>query len=137
MIRPALIVAIAALALQPAHAAAPDSLSPQQRADALRARMATWRGTWKLGPKTIDCKTTQSTGDARLDIIGCRAIQFCYGKQLPAISRVEQAPASTEDKRRKIAALFAEAKPCLMGSMNAAIDVLSGLRKLPPGLAPK
>lgn len=109
---------------------APSAAAKAQEA-ALKDKMETWRGTWRIGPEGVSCKTATSTGDTRLDTIGCRAIQFCYAAKLPAITAVQDGDLSDEDKKSRTAALLNGAKDCVAGNRAAAIEVLAGTRLAP------
>lgn len=119
----------------PIPAAAPVSAAARAREKVLKGKMANWRGNWRIAPDAIGCKTVTSTGDARLDLIGCRAVQVCYGAQLPAIAKVQAAPASDADKQTKITALLNAATPCIYQARAAAVEVLAGTRIAPRAAA--
>ncbi len=133
-------ILFAALMLAPVPAAAQQAPAPgdaaaaQTRALAMRKQLEAWRGTYRIEADRIGCKTVKLSGDPRLDVVGCRAIQYCYALQFPAITKVEESQASAADKKLKVASLLAAAQPCLLQSRNAAIDVLAGVKPAPKAL---
>lgn len=102
-----------------------------QREVAMKAKMATWRGEWRIEPAGVACKTAKATGDARLDTIGCRAIQVCYAPQLPRIAAIEDGAGAADEKKAKVKALLDAGKPCIARNQAMAIEVLAGTRPLP------
>ena len=115
-----------------AHAVAP---AAKHRELALKAKMQTWRGEWRIEPEGVACKTAKSSGDSRIDTIGCRAIQVCYAPQVPKVATIEEGAGTDDEKKAQIAALLGAGKACIVRNRAAAIEIIAGTRKPPAAVA--
>ena len=129
-----LLLALATAAHKPAAHAVPPAA--KRRELALKAKMQTWRGEWRIEPAGVACKTAKSSGDARIDTIGCRAIQVCYAPQLPKVAAIEEGSGTDDEKRAQVAALLNAGKVCIARNRAAAIEIVAGTRKPPAMVAP-
>ena len=129
-----LILALAAAAHKPAAHAVPPAA--KRRELALKAKMETWRGEWRIEPEGVACKTSRPTGDARLDTIGCRAIQVCYAPQVSKVAAIEEGAGTDDEKKAQVAALLNAGKACIARNRALAIEIIAGTRKPPPMVAP-
>lgn len=133
----ALLLLAQAVAHKPAAHAVPPAA--KRREIALKAKMQTWRGEWRIEPAGVACKTAKSSGDARLDTIGCRAIQVCYAPQVPKVAAIEEGHGTDDEKKAQVAALLNSGKSCIARNRALAIEIIAGTRK-PPAMvvaAPK
>lgn len=129
-----LLLALAVAAHKPA--AHPVSPAAKRRELAMKAKMETWRGEWRIEPAGVACKTAKSTGDARIDTIGCRAIQVCYAPQVPKIAVIQDGKGTGDEKKAQVAALLNAGKPCIARNRALAIEIIAGTRKPPAMVAP-
>ena len=129
-----LLLALATAAHKPAAHAVPPAA--KRRELALKAKMQTWRGEWRIEPAGVACKTAKSSGDARIDTIGCRAIQVCYAPQVPKVAAIEEGAGTDDAKKAQVAALLNAGKACIARNRALAIETIAGTRKPPPMMAP-
>ena len=115
-----------------AHAVAP---AAKRRELALKAKMQTWRGEWRIEPAGVACKTAKSSGDARIDTIGCRAIQVCYAPQVSKVAAIEEGAGTDDEKKAQVAALLNADKACIARNRALAIEIIAGTRKPPAAVA--
>ena len=108
----------------------------KRRELALKAKMQSWRGEWRIEPAGVACKTAKSSGDARIDTIGCRAIQVCYAPQVPKVAAIEEGSGTEDEKKAQVAALLHAGKACIGRNRAAAIEIVAGTRKPPAMMAP-
>ncbi|GAC1612688.1 MAG: hypothetical protein NVS3B27_06560 [Novosphingobium sp.] len=126
-----------ALSVAPHRPAAhPVSPAAHRRELALKAKMETWRGEWRIEPEGVACKTSKPTGDARLDTIGCRAIQVCYAPQVSKVAAIEEGTAADDQKKAQVAALLNAGQACIARNRALAIEIIAGTRKPPAMVAP-
>jgi hypothetical protein len=126
-----------ALSVAPHRPAAhPVSPAAHRRELALKAKMETWRGEWRIEPEGVACKTSKPTGDARLDTIGCRAIQVCYAPQVSKVAAIEEGADTGDEKKAKVAALLNSGKACIARNRALAIEIVAGTRRPPAMVAP-
>ncbi|MBC7492478.1 MAG: hypothetical protein H7241_08565 [Novosphingobium sp.] len=130
----ALFLALAVAAHKPA--AHPVSPAAKRRELAMKAKMETWRGEWRIEPAGVACKTSKTTGDARIDTIGCRAIQVCYAPQVPKIAVIQDGEATDDEKKAQVAVLLNTGKACIARNRALAIEIVAGTRKPPAMVAP-
>lgn len=123
-----LALAMAVAPHKPVRAPAP---AAHQREVAMKSAMANWRGEWRIEPEGVACKTAKGTGDARLDTIGCRAIQVCYAPRLPEVAAIEDGAGTADEKKARVRALLDAGKPCIARNQAMAIEVLAGTRAAP------
>ena len=126
-----------ALAAAP-HKTATPAASPaaHKRELALKAKMDEWRGEWRIEPEGVACKTSKPTGDARLDAIGCRAIQVCYAPKVSQVAAIEEGTGTDDEKKAQVTALLNAGKPCIARNRALAIEIIAGTRR-PPAAAVK
>ena len=129
-----LILALAVAAHKPAVHVVPPAA--KRRELALKAKMETWRGEWRIEPAGVACKTSKTTGDARIDTIGCRAIQVCYAPQVPKIAVIQDGEATNDEKKAQVAVLLNTGKACIARNRALAIEIVAGTRKPPAMVAP-
>ncbi|WP_068076993.1 hypothetical protein [Novosphingobium lentum] len=129
---------LALTAAPPHHAAAgkPHVVAPTAHRSelALKAKMETWRGKWRIEPAGVACATARSTGDVRLDTIGCRAIQACFAPKVSQVAAIEDGAGSIDEKKARLATLLDAGKPCIARNRALAIEILAGTRP-PPRVA--
>ena len=85
-----------ALLLQAASPAVPPPAPAEDDVVVLGRRLGTWRGRIVSNPLWTRCRTTQSTGDAAIDGVGCAAMSACWPDARPNYVKVE-------DKHRDVA----------------------------------
>jgi hypothetical protein len=68
-------------------------------------RLNSWRGSVRLSDDRARCRTTRSTGDRRIDRIGCDAMTYCF---VEVRSQMSQASAAQDEVNPALGQCFIE-----------------------------
>ena len=107
------MILIAALFLTTAQVA---TAAPQDAADEIVVvgkRLKSWRGKATIKGSKASCKTSVSTGDKEIDLIGCQALEVCLP---PFQTRVDASAAkgiSSAVRKEMVAALNRDLADCV------------------------
>jgi hypothetical protein len=108
-----------ALALQ-ATTAEPE-FSDNQEIVVIAKRLDKWQGKFSLRGEKFKCKTSRSTGDKGIDVIGCNAIRQCLVPLQPRLTESDN-KAIGDDKRRNLKkAIFDDLGACVKETRNTMV----------------
>jgi hypothetical protein len=112
---------------QAAPAAAPRAVAPEVEAQIplIADKLQAWRGTWGAVQGKLGCKTTASTGDREIDLIGCQAVLACIRPVYPELKAIADGTAPEADKKARIGAKLATLDTCMKQHRGQGIAELA------------
>ena len=118
---------IVLLFAQAAPATAPKAVDPKVEAQIplIADKLQAWRGTWGAVQGKLGCKTTTSTGDREIDLIGCQAVLACIRPAYPELKAIADGQAAEADKKRLMTAKLAGLDTCMKQHRGQGIAELA------------
>lgn len=111
----------------PAPAVEPE---PETEVVVVGERLKRWKGRLSDTIGIRSCKTVQSTGDAEIDRIGCRALGDCYVPLKPRIVVATRDAGRDEEARKAaLAPIYAEAGTCVKARRTTLIAEFVAARR--------
>lgn len=112
-----------------------EAIQEDQEIVVMARRSGRWRGSWATENGQTVCKTERSSGDAKIDALGCANLVVCgplHGPEMIALLRASQAAGAVrtrEDARRIALPAMKKMEGCMRDKWRVGLRELRKQRR--------